>query len=919
MVANKARVPGGEEQSGSTGWLIAGKLMPPATGPGIARPLLLDRLDAGLERHLSLIVASAGYGKTTLAAHWHNRLRARSVGVAWLTLDDDEADATQFLCYVIHAVAGAGVDVGTLAAAATKGLAEIPARSALAALINAIAAHNSPLVLILDDFHKIVQSPAEQLVRRLIARAPRGLHLLLACREPPTLPTSELKSRNELSRLDALDLRFSVAEAGELLPAFLTPAQAALLAERTEGWPAALQLARIWLEEDAGRLTEIDAFSGRFSDIAAYLAEQIFAGLDPATKSFLLHTCILERFNGDVANAVCGRDDCPRILHELQGLSSFILPIDSAGHWYRFHNLFQDFLYEQLQRTPAIHESSLNARASDWYARNGDLREAVRHAHRAGDVRRAARLVEDAGGWELVFVEGTGVVHNLTRDFTGQDLEDHPRLQLCRVYLLLKQGDPQAAQQTFERVRIRTANFCASDDGDTGRLRRDGTMLGLMLAGYQDHLAHGLDPASLQRILVTLPADDHRGLATVFMCRCLHGLGVGDFETVQYAARQTMRHLRLAGVTAAPAYAHLQLGLAQLFQGLLPKAEASFRTGLHSAEEGFGADSGPKAVADVLLAEVHHQRGELAAAAARLEDSLLRAEDYDGWFDIYASGYQTGIGLACAQREFDQAQRFVKRGEETAISRGLSRLKALMEAAAIRVAVAAGELKRADVLVGAAATPLSPGAWKSNRALWRQCCAMAVAHAEHAIAGSRPAYAVEVLGDADACCVGLGCHYKRVEVLVLRALARQLLGHLEPAAADLGSALALAASQDLLQVFLERGQPLEVLLLESAQAYPDRFADAAVGAFIDRWRRASAGRSGRISDADADALRGSITGRELEVLVQLGRGHSNKSISRTLALSENTVKFHLKNIYGKLRVDGRRGAVEKARACSIIH
>ena len=153
---------------------------------------------------------------------------------------------------------------------------------------------------------------------------------------------------------------------------------------------------------------------------------------------------------------------------------------------------------------------------------------------------------------------------------------------------------------------------------------------------------------------------------------------------------------------------------------------------------------------------------------------------------------------------------------------------------------------------------------------------------------------------------------------MLRALAHQLLGHLELAAADLGSALTLAAPQDLLQVFLERGQPLEVLLLESMQAYPDQMAGAGVGALIDRWRQVSAERAGKTADTGADALRGSITGRELEILVQLGRGHSNKTISRTLGLSENTVKFHLKNIYGKLHVAGRRSAVEKARSSSII-
>ena len=189
-----------------------------------------------------------------------------------------------------------------------------------------------------------------------------------------------------------------------------------------------------------------------------------------------------------------------------------------------------------------------------------------------------------------------------------------------------------------------------------------------------------------------------------------------------------------------------------------------------------------------------------------------------------------------------------------------------------------------------------------------------MAFAEHALAHAERRRALEVLDDLDACCVALGNAYFRVDVLSLRALAQQATGNLDRALDDLSAALTIAAPQQMRRVFLDCGQPLSVLLRGVLNEFPIRISDSKVQAFARELRELMLAAAA----AAADASRSSISERELEVLVLLSRGHSNKTIARMLGTSESTVKFHLKNIYTKLQVDKRRLAVAVAKRRAII-
>ena len=299
---------------------------------------------------------------------------------------------------------------------------------------------------------------------------------------------------------------------------------------------------------------------------------------------------------------------------------------------------------------------------------------------------------------------------------------------------------------------------------------------------------------------------------------------------------------------------------------------------------------------------------------ARLSEGLPLPGKYCGLLNEYAAGYQTGIAYARARQDFDAAFQLLARAQELPISRGLSRLRTIVDSLRVQTTVASGDLKAADRFVDTLRPSWKPGAWKTNSVLWRPHHALGMAFAEHALAHAERRRALEVLDDLDACCVALGNAYFRVDVLSLRALAQQATGNLDRALDDLSAALTIAAPQQMRRVFLDCGQPLSVLLRGVLNEFPIRISDSKVQAFARELRELMLAAAA----AAADASRSSISERELEVLVLLSRGHSNKTIARMLGTSESTVKFHLKNIYTKLQVDKRRLAVAVAKRRAII-
>ena len=395
--------------------LLATKLYIPTPRPKVVnRPRLIERLNEGLHRKLTLISAPAGFGKTTLVGDW---VAGCDRPVAWLSLDGGDNDPNRFLTYLVAALQTIAPTLGEGVLRVLQSPQPPPTESILTALLNEITTLPDSIVLVLDDYHVIDAKPVDQALTFLLEHLPPQMHLVIATREDPPLPLARLRVRDQLTELRATDLRFTPAEAAiflnQVMGLNLSRGDIAALETRTEGWIAGLQLAAISMQGHQDATSFIKSFTGSHHFVLDYLVEEVLHQQSESVQTFLLRTSVLDRLCGSLCDAVLYRNvdlhpmpssSGQETLEYLEHANLFIVPLDNERRWYRYHHLFADLLRQRLQQSAISSIDSvrldipeLHRRASQWYEDNGLEIEAFHHAAAANDVERAERLIEGKG------------------------------------------------------------------------------------------------------------------------------------------------------------------------------------------------------------------------------------------------------------------------------------------------------------------------------------------------------------------------------------------------------------------------------------------------------------------------------------------------------------------------------------------
>src|SRR5512141_952323 len=375
--------------------ILATKLyIPPPRTKIVLRPRLIEHLNEGLHRKLTLICAAAGFGKTTLVSEW---IASCGRPVAWLSLDEGDNDPTRFLTYLVAALQMITVNIGAGVLGVLQSPQPPPTESILTALLNEITTIPDNFIFVLDDCHVIDSKPVDNALTFLIDHLPPQMHLVIATREDPPLPLARLRVRNQLIELRAADLRFTPAEAAEFLNQTmgldLSAEDIAALETRTEGWIAGLQLAALSMQGRSDTAGFIQAFTGSHRFVLDYLAGEVLERQPEGVRNFLLQTAILDRLCGSLCDAVTAQDGGRGMLETLERSNLFVVPLDDQRQWYRYHHLFADVLQAHLIEAQPEQVSSLHQRASVWYEQNGYPSDAIRHTLAAEDFERAAGLI----------------------------------------------------------------------------------------------------------------------------------------------------------------------------------------------------------------------------------------------------------------------------------------------------------------------------------------------------------------------------------------------------------------------------------------------------------------------------------------------------------------------------------------------
>lgn len=878
-------------------WAVAGKLAPPpqhvATAP---RTALLGRLDRASRLPLTVVLSPPGFGKTTLLSQWHHRLRnGGETAVAWLSVDEEDGELGRFLTGLVLAIGRAGVELGPLLQTVKSPQNEFDTQAVTNALLALIQRMPRRLVLILDDYDRGRNPSIDEMVMRLLRHGGPRLHLLLATRTPPALALSRWSVHGCVERIGAQDLALDDDEAQAVLGAHVPLRAVQQLQRHTEGWAVALQLASLWIAGDARRLEDVEKFRGRSGEIAAYLAEQVVQDLHEPLRTFLLKTSVLDRFNADLADTVRERRDSELLLSRLSHFHGLLVPLDADHEWFRYHPLFADYLRRQLRQQAPDRLPVLHRRAATWFAEHDHLPEAVRHAVDAGDTELAAGFFAASGNWELLLRHGLAYVRLLLRHFDYKTIRDTPALNLTQAYLHMKLGEFAHARLLLERFRA----FSAEDRELFGR---DYTVVVALLRDLLDEICP--DPNGAARIAAqaaALDACDGIGRGTLLCISATTALGRGDFAATEGYAVQARQAMHQADSTVGAHYALTHLGQSHYYRGRLGLADAIYREVLAMAEPHSGIDHSLQAAAVCLLAQLQCERGRYDEAAAELEPALAFLEQHDGWLDIFVSGYETALALARRDdRTAQAALALLDRIEVIARTRHLSRLLDLATAWRLEVLLDLPPSPGVDLLVANTGSEAHLIHALQHGHCWRHSSALGFALARWHQSAGRNQVALNLLRTIETACLDIDNQPHLARARIRIAFTLQQRGEADEAVACLGLALDYIATTQSWQAALELGVPAKALLRLALQRDPQAAAGTtrclAIQTLLEKLR-----------DHQHDAV-SLFSEREVEVLSELGRGSSNKQIARLLNLSENTVKFHLKNIYRKLGVESRQAA-----------
>ncbi|MFW2340225.1 MAG: LuxR C-terminal-related transcriptional regulator [Acidimicrobiia bacterium] len=508
------------------------------------------------------ITAPAGWGKTSLLAAWLDAEQGRRPA-AYLQLEESDDTAPVFWTYVVASLRRACPELAAGAEEALRSADVDPMRDVVPSLLNELTEADCDLLLVLDDYHLISREDIHSSVGYLIDHLPPRVQLAIASRADPRLPLGRLRASGNLMELRVHDLAFSATETAELLRrrfgVDLDDGAVELLRRRTEGWPAAIHLAGVSLQDTEDPNGFVGRFAGDDRNVADYLMSEALETVSDQDREFLLRTSVLDQLNGPLCDEVTGATDGAAILDRLERSGLFVIPLDNTRHWYRYHRLFGDWLGHELRRTEPESIPELHRMAAAWYANNGSLQAAVDHAIDAGDPPLAARLIDRylqdwaAAHWSLVW--------QWFQQLPDDAIRSYPMTAVARFNVALARGDFASSSQWIE----------AADEA-LNTLPTD--MLPIVKTTVALHRAYGElvagGDAEVARIAALEIADQTRASQPIIFAQAIGLAGLATFWTtgpyesipllLEGSRARRRESLRDGGVTALLACAYAEVG-----------------------------------------------------------------------------------------------------------------------------------------------------------------------------------------------------------------------------------------------------------------------------------------------------------------------------------------------------------------------
>ncbi len=903
--------------------------IPSARTELVQRTELIQKLNAGLHKKLTLVSAPAGFGKSTLISVW---LSQNKRSTAWLSLDEEDLDLARFIRYLVAGIQSIDSKIGEAVLKALSSPQPPSTESILTSLINEIAQVMEDFIFVLDDYHLINGSPINEVLSFLIEHLPSQMHLVIITREDPGLPLARLRVKNQLSELRISELRFSSDEVKTFLN--LTTNQQfsnediQAIEARTEGWIASLQLAALSMRQSEDVSQFIKEFTGTHRFVLDYLLEEILYRQAENIQNFLVKTSILERICGSLCDALLDdvSNSSQQILEQLEYANLLLVPLDEHRQWYRYHHLFSEALQARLMKNDRNHFLSLHSKACEWYEQYGLRSDAIKHAFLAEDFQRAADLIELT--WSRTLEEfDFDIFIDRVKQLPAELIHQRPIINAGYAWSLIIQGNLDAGEKELQFAERGLSAF--KDIHNSEHSIKKGMII--------------VDQMELPKIA-----------ATIATARAFYSQMIKDLSNSVKFAKQALRYIpendefRRAIPTGILGFSYWELGD-------LKKAEEYLwdsRVTMQRVDQLAAALSGTS-----FLALIKFNLGKLQEAIRLFEDSIKLAEKHDrtiflGRADLY-------FGLAELELEcgtLDLAKQSLSKGEDLLdqSSPSVSEYRRLLAISkieelqgnldeALNLIIRAEQFTMSDLVPNPRPIPaLKARIWiKQNNVdaarIWIKEQALTpddplnyIVEFEHITLARLLITEYQQIRDDKTFQIAhnfllrlskeaqtTGRIGSLIEILVLQAILYFLQEKLESAVSLLVQALNYAEAEGFVRMFINEGQIMAELFNAALKSNAISMKQDPVYQFIHQLET-NLGQNDDEESVISQPLPDALSERELDVLRLLYTDMSGPEIANKLNVSLNTMRTHTKSIYTKLDVNGRRAAVSRSQELNLL-
>jgi LuxR family maltose regulon positive regulatory protein len=888
-------------------------VLPPLTSPisttfarprraSVSRAALVQRIEQGIERKLTVIVAPAGWGKTSLLAEW---MATTPYPVAWLPFEADDAGLSRsfrLLAMAINqAVEGLADDLlGSLRSPYPPSPEET-----FAILTDAIRMRGASFVLVLDDLHHVTDPDFWRGLRQFVVTLPDQVHVILSSRVEPPVSLARLRVQGELNEIRTDDLRFSHDEAtglfAHLADVVIDESGIDSILDRTEGWPAGLQLAGVTLRGGHVTPARIAEIRGTQREVGGFLCEEVFSCQTNEMRQFLMQASLFDKLSGPFLDAVLQRSDSQAMLQRAVDTNLFVQYMDCPRYKFRIHQLFRDYLRAQLEMEQPALIPELHRRAATWMLEQDEVMEAIDHLIAAGEPERSVELIDRVSTNMVLTSEYTQTFLRWVELLPRDVVLGTPRLLRFYVQALTLTGRLADAEAMAREMAAQP--FYQDDPNLPDNDRRQAEVLAVQsrISAYRGDNARTIDLA--ERALQRLGNDDLAWQANLHLDLGWAWRALGDLDQSSTHFASASRVGWESGSLQPALWGSRYLAIGWLAQGRLREAIAMIEADLERARAFTSNTEAIQACLLISRGELLHAQYRLPEARASLEQGLALAQKASD-AKILMNAYVSLALVEQAEGNLESAMMMLRRG--TRIFDGPQ--EAALQAC---VALSAGQVASAERWAR------QSGLTEEDDLLPERAPAEQVTFAKVLLATGQSDAAVALLERLLAQVTERGWFGRAIEFHAQLSVAYSRVGDRERALASLAEGLNLAAPEGFVREFIEAGPEMFGLLrdlMRSRLSFDRDFATRILAL------RTGSPRDGlQEPDTAADTgLAETLTDRQLDVLRLMAEGKSNRVIADELYLAEGTVKAHVHQISTKLLARNRTEAVARARQLGLI-